>query len=268
MILEAKVEKSKNGSMFAQVRRQKILDSLRVLRSVKVKDLKSNFGVTAITINRDLKELENEGLLKCVHGGAVLPRTDMRELQFSKREVVNADLKKAIAKVAARYVTEHMSVFLDGSTTAACLGHQLRLIPLLSIVTDSLSAFLDLQEANQMEVNLLGGVLQHDGNTVGGPLAQRNVANMYFEVCFFSAACFDEGGIYNLFPTGVQVKESAIVQSKKVILIADSTKYGKRGVWKLADWSHIDIVVSDNRLPESAKTMLEANNCQVVLAPV
>jgi DeoR/GlpR family transcriptional regulator of sugar metabolism len=247
-------------------RRAKILEKLRVHQKVKVKDLKRAFDVSAMTIHRDLKDLQSEGLIKCVHGGAVFPQHTTNTLLFSKREVANADLKRAIAQNAIRHVKSGMSIFLDGSTTIVSLARLIREVPSLSIVTDSLSAFIELQRTHGIEVNILGGVLQGDENTVGGPIASKNVSEMYFDVCFFSAECFSQEGIYNRFPTGVEVKQLVVKRSQKVILLADSTKNGNKGVWKLCDWNSISLFITDDKLPSSFKEYLENHDCCVELA--
>jgi DeoR/GlpR family transcriptional regulator of sugar metabolism len=247
-------------------RRSKILDRLRIEKKIRVKDLKEDFGVSAMTIHRDLKDLESEGLIKCVHGGAVFPEHTAKELLFSSRIVTNADLKQSIAQAAINLVSSGMSIFLDGSTTSLSLARLLKSIPGLSIVTDSLSAFFELQRARGIEVNILGGVLQGDENTVNGPIPKKIVSDMYFDLCFFSAACFDGKGIYNLVPTGVVVKNTAVQQSKKAILLADSTKSNKKGVWKLCDWESISLLITDSKLPITLKNQIEGIGCQIELA--
>jgi DeoR/GlpR family transcriptional regulator of sugar metabolism len=255
-------------NMLVQVRRSKILDILRAEQTVKVKDLKKEFDVSAMTINRDLKGLESEGLVKCVHGGAVLPHQILNELLFSKRVVKNADLKQAIARIAIECISSDMSIFLDGSTTAVSLARLVKSIPGLSIVTDSLSIFFELQRTSGIEVNILGGVLQGDENTVGGPIAQKNVTEMHFDLCFFSAACYDNEGAYNLFSTGVEVKQIAIKRSKNAILLADSTKYGRKGVWSLCNWDNIRFIVTDQKISETFTKQMQTRNCEVITAPI
>jgi DeoR/GlpR family transcriptional regulator of sugar metabolism len=258
--------KSKNSEhVLAHVRRSKILDRLRLHQKVRVKDLKEEFDVSSMTIYRDLKDLESEGLVKCVHGGAVFPQHTANELLFTTRIITNADLKQAIAQSAIKYVTPGISIFLDGSTTVLSLARMLRSVPGLSVVTDSLSGFFELQRARGIEVNILGGVLQGDENTVDGPIAKKIVTDMHFDLCFFSAACFDAEGIYNQVPTGVVVKNAAIRQSKKVILLADSTKSNSKGVWKLCDWNSISLLISDKKLSDSLKGKIESYGCQVEL---
>lgn len=248
------------------IRREKILDLLRREEQVKVNDLTERLGVTSMTVWRDLKALEQNELLVCVHGGAVLPINSTDELLYSKRKIVNADLKNTIGKTAAQLIHSGLNIFLDGSTTAVSFAKCIKGIPDICVFTDSLSVFFELQKTSSLRVILLGGELQPDENTLSGSVTMDNLSKKVFDFYFFSAAGFSLDGIYNKMPTGFETKQTALMRSKTSVLLADSTKYEMTGSWKLCELNQIDILATDDNLSKNTVKKIEEENVKVILA--
>jgi DeoR family transcriptional regulator of aga operon len=245
-------------------RQDEILNILRRDGQVRIGHLSEKFGVTSMTVWRDLKSLEKKEALVCVHGGAVLPENRPEELLYSKRKIVNADLKNAIGLRASELVHSGLSIFLDGSTTAVAFAKNIKQIPNLVVFTDSLSVFFELQKTPSLQVILLGGELQLDENTLSGPLTLNNLRDMVFDYCFFSAAGFALEGAYNKLPTAFETKKLAITRSKTVVLLADSTKYDNLGSWQLCHWNQINTLVSDDSLSEDIAKKIETQGTKVI----
>jgi len=250
------------------IRREKILDMLRQDKQIKVNILTEKLGVTSMTVWRDLKALEKKNLLVCVHGGAVLPTNSTDELLYSKRKILNADLKNFIGKIASQLIHSGLNIFLDGSTTAVAFAKYIKNIPDLCIFTDSLSVFFELQKISSLRVILLGGELQPDENTLSGPVTIDNINRIVFDYCFFSAAGFSLDGVYNTLPTGFETKQIAMQRTKKSVLLIDSTKYSTIGSWQLCQLNQIDILVTDQNLQKNIITKIQKAGVKVLASPV
>lgn len=248
------------------VRQEKILDILRQDKQIRIRPLIKEFGVTTMTIRRDLKALEKKGMLVCVHGGAVPPEDNSGEMLFSKRKVINADLKNAIGYRAAQLVHPGSNIFVDGSTTAVAFVKYLKKTTNLCVVTDSLSVFFELQTKPFIQTILLGGMLQTDRNTLSGTLTLDNLSKMVFDYCFFSTAGYTLEGIYNVSPTGVETKRTAILNAKHRVLLADSTKYNRKGSWQICQWDQIDTMVTDKGIDNNLIEKLRGVGVDVLTA--
>ena len=114
-----------------------------------------------------------------------------------------------------------------------------------------------------IELVLLGGTLERDGNTFDGLLAVENARRIQVDCCFFSATGFSDEDVVNSGMIGSQVKQLMIRNARKVVLLADSTKYGKRGIIKLCRWSDVDVFIADCGLPEPARAAIRAAGTEV-----
>ena len=249
-----------------ETRKRIIYDLLTRKGSVTIVELARDLGVTDMTVRRDIAAMEKEGSLRRVHGGAVAIEGATMETSFTARRVKSRNQKVAIAKRAAGLLDSANALFIDGSTTCSELA---RLLPSGSgrqIVTDSLSVLLELNGRPGLELILLGGTLDQDGNTFDGVLAVENAGRIKVDLCFFSANGFDPEGVFNAGMIGSQVKQIMIRNSRRSVLLADSTKWGAGGMFKLCDWAEVDVLVSDSDIaPETAEN-LRGRHTEVIIA--
>ena len=256
--------------MQAETRKWKIYESLRQHGSVHVTELRKAFSASDMTIRRDLQSMAQAGLLKRVHGGAVLADADEAEQPFRNRQVEELDRKLIIAALARGMVSEGQTIFLDGSTTCYELAKQLANDAGVRVVTNSLAVLLELRGRSQLEVTSLGGVIEQDGNTLDGPLAIDNAEQLSVDVCFFSAYGFTSRGISNPGLIGTSIKKAMIRNAQRSILLADATKFGRKGFIKFCNWSDVDMLVSDSlseqELEPIAKQSVEIMVPQAVAA--
>ena len=252
--------------MLCATRQNIIYDYIRKNKEVNVNDLTQKFDVTDMTIRRDLSRLQNMGLIKRTHGGAVIFETNVKESSFVSRSITNLDKKKRIAAGASELIGDGLSIFIDGSTTGSELAMLLPAAKGLTIFTNSLAVLSQLKSANCADnVIVIGGELSNDGNTFDGAIAVDVVSKLYVDLLFFSCGGFNKNGISNTGLIGTQIKKSMLTHSKQHILLADSTKYDSQWLYMLCDWSMVDVLISDSELDTAAIDMLKNLDVELIL---
>jgi DeoR/GlpR family transcriptional regulator of sugar metabolism len=251
-----------------ETRKRMIFDLLLQKETVSVAELSRLLSVSDMTVRRDIRSMEKEGLLKQVHGGAVRLQNNDTEEPFSARRVEQLERKQAIAREALSWSQDNESFYIDGSTTCSELSRLLRGRGRHTVVTDGLSVLNELGGCPGIELVLLGGTLERDGNTFDGLLAVENARRIQVDCCFFSATGFSDEDVVNAGMIGSQVKQLMIRNARKVVLLADSTKYGRSGIFKLCRWSDVDILFTDCDLPDSARSAIRAAGTEVRVAEI
>ncbi len=239
-------------------RRDVIKDLLNAKGEVFLKDLETAFpGCSTMTLRRDLKFFEEEGLVKRTRGGAVaLSRLSMAaEDIYSRRALENTDAKALIAKKAAGYVESGRSLFVDSGTTMMMFAKQ---IPddFVSLLTSGPNIALELIKKAKPTVMLIGGQLSRNTISVSGVNASAFLSGVNIDTAFMAASGFS---LQNGFTSGTYsecaLKQDVLKRASKVIMLMDSTKAGKSLPYTFGTLSDIDVLVSDGELPQ---TMLNA----------
>ena len=254
-----------------ETRKQKIINLINKNGTITTIELKSILGVSEMTVRRDITAMAKESLLKRVYGGAVALNSEYEDKSFIdsfvKRQVVEARKKQAIARRALPFLIDGEAIYIDGSTTCSELT---KLIPTINkniqVVTNSMNVLVQLHNITNIELVFLGGVLDKDGNTFDGILTVENAQKIMVDYCFFSAKGFSIDCINNGVMIGSQVKQLMIKQARMRILLADSTKFGKIGLFKLCGWSDVDVLISDDALIESELETIKKQNTDIHLA--
>jgi DeoR/GlpR family transcriptional regulator of sugar metabolism len=249
-------------------RHQRIMALLRENASVSCLELRSVFGVTAMTVWRDLRELEELGLLKRVRGGARLATTAVGEPEFeSKTSAANYAKQRIAACAVAHFILEGETVALEGGTTVASL---VDLLPSarISILTNSLPVALRVRALRpNLPVKLPGGWLsQVSGNMVGFDTL-RFIEKQRASICFLSATGFDaELGPTDPNPLEIEVKRALAAISGRVVLLMDSRKFGTRSAAVMIHLRHLHAVVTDAPPPPEISTRLAEHGIEVLIA--
>lgn len=215
--------------LFVAERRRAILDQLRLNGRVSVKVLSDMMRVSTVTIRHDLRALEEDGLLERTYGGAVVRSSEtprLTELSFAVRNAKELDAKEAIAAVAASMVRENYSIALDASTTAYALVPYLKTLTQITIVTNNLIIAQSFLDHPTIEVLIPGGRLRKDSvSIVGHPDGLPDV-NLNFG--FFGAwGVSVQGGISDIDPDEVAMKQAMMARCVKTVIIADASKWGQ-----------------------------------------
>jgi DeoR/GlpR family transcriptional regulator of sugar metabolism len=235
-------------------RQQSILDLLKEQKKLGVGELAGRFGVSEMTIRRDLRMLEDQSLLTRTHGGVVNTRKVSFEQFLGERMNVHLDAKRAIARRASQLVEPGDTIILDTGTTVFQLSNALENIPDLTIATPSLAAAANLFGRQTARIIVLGGYLKPWSPDLIGTLTEDNVANLHFRKAFLGADGIDPAsGFFCNDLASANVVRQIIKASDKVFVLADSSKIGVKSLIKYAEFGDVDVFVTDGRDPAKAR---------------
>ena len=245
--------------MYAPERRHEILRLARERGRVDVPSLAEEFDVTPETVRRDLKALDRAGLIRRVHGGA-LPagRLDF-EPDLATRDAVAATEKDRIARAALDLLPAEGTVVMDAGTTVARLAAALPLDTRLTVVTHALPVAARLAEYPDLTLHLVGGRLRHRTRAAVDGWALRAYAEINADVVVIAANGFSpEHGLTTPDLAEAAVKRAMLAAGRRVVLLADSGKFGMRHFARFGDLRQVDLIVTDEGLsPEDARACAE-----------
>ncbi len=232
--------------MLPAERRARIVAAVRAQRAVRVTTLSGDLGVSEITIRRDLRLLEREGVLARTHGGAVRRQELTDEPWHEENAVSHAAEKERIARAAAAMIEPRDTVFLGSGTTVV---HMLRHIaPDLEarVVTHSLAAASEARGL-RLELVFLGGLYRPGLDAVEGSWPLDMIAHFYADKTFLGADCLDSRAGLTTPSIAVAAIELAMIRRTRgeVVVLADSSKFGLVGAVVICPLDQIDVVLVD-----------------------
>jgi len=251
-------------------RRSQIADIVQQLGAVRVQDLAARFQVSSVTIRSDLAQLEREGMLVRDRGGAVARgavNATVRTLTaFEQRTELHHEQKQRIGQVAARLVTPGDSIIIDAGTTTVQMVPHLRRATPLTVVTNGLNVAAELRSVGA-DVLLLGGSLNYTSLSTLGPIAEQSLAELTVQKLFLAAQAIDlQAGLTDTTPEIAQVKRAMVRAARQVILLADSSKWGKVGFIKVIALQQVHTVITDSELPAASQSALERLGIELIVA--
>ncbi|MEZ5775024.1 MAG: DeoR/GlpR family DNA-binding transcription regulator [Hyphomicrobiaceae bacterium] len=253
-------------------RRARILDLVAGAGFMSVGDIAHATGVSIITVRRDLAALEAEAVLRRTHGGAVptQPRSadpfDLIEPLFEARLRRNMTQKDAIAARAARLIEPDETIALDVGTTALAFARALRSRKDVRVVTNNLRAAGVLSDKS-IEVYVLGGRVRGREQAVGGARAVAEVAEHWFQTAVIGVSGRQRGRPVRLFARGYRGEAGDyIARASRVIVLADSSKFMRRALVRIAPLSAIGTLVCDRPPGGRLVTALAKAGVAVALA--
>ena len=228
---------------FAEQRRRKIADLVRRAGSVRLADLVQPFGVSEPTLRKDLTALEQEGLLRRTHGGAIAIET--RPISTNDaRKAHNIQAKRAIAEVCAGLVAEGQSVFLDSGTTIEVLAEHLDR-DAVNVLTNSVGVAMAVAERPRIRHTLLGGEYQRVGDSLSGAITVETLSRFHVDTAFIGVSGITPQGIFTVEVAEGHVKQAAIEAARRVVVPLDTSKVGYQAFYHLAPLDIIDDVVTE-----------------------
>ncbi len=246
--------------MLAGQRQLLILEQVRLRGAVRVAELTELLDVSDMTIRRDLDVLAASGLVAKVHGGATVPgRLSADEPGFEVKSHRQLDEKEAIAEAAAALVEPGQAVGLTAGTTTWRLAHHLRGIPDLTVVTNSIQAanVLHRDRRPDLTVILTGGV-RTPSDALVGPVAVTTLRSLHVDVLFMGVhGMTADAGFTTPNLLEAETDQAFVVSAERVVVTADHTKWGVRGLSRIVRLDEVRTLVSDGGLPADARTILE-----------
>jgi DeoR/GlpR family transcriptional regulator of sugar metabolism len=245
--------------MLAQQRQSAILEMVRRHGGVRVSQLVRQFGVSDMTIRRDLEALADRGLVDKVHGGATVAGPgSTEEPGFDAKSVRQRNEKAAIAERAAKLVEPGTAIALSAGTTTAVLATHLVDVPGLTIVTNSIPVADTLYHARRPDqtVVLTGGI-RTPSDALAGPVAEAAISSLNVDMLFL--------GVHGMSPrtgfTTPNLMEAGtdrllVAAARRLVVLADHTKWETVGIATIAPLDDADIVITDSGLASEARTLL------------
>ncbi|GAB2835629.1 DeoR/GlpR family DNA-binding transcription regulator [Streptomyces sp. NPDC054796] len=251
--------------MYAPERQQEILRLAHERGRVDVPSLAAEFQVTPETVRRDLKALDRSGLVRRVHGGAIpAGRLDF-EPDLSERESSATEEKDRIAQAAVEELPSEGSVLLDAGSTTARLAAAIPVEADLTVVTHALPLAARLADHPGIDLHVVGGRVRHRTRAAVDAWALRTLAEINADVLFLATNAFSlDGGLTTPDLAEAAVKRALIAAAGgtspggwgKVVLLADSTKFGRTHFARFGDLSHVDLLITDTGLsPDDARAI-------------
>ncbi|MEU8879671.1 DeoR/GlpR family DNA-binding transcription regulator [Streptomyces hydrogenans] len=247
--------------MFAAERRQLILEMVRANGAVSLRELARVVQTSEVTVRRDVRALEAEGLLDRRHGGAVLPGGFTRESGFPQKSHLATAEKTAIADVAASLVEEGEAIVVGAGTTTQELARRLARVPGLTVVTNSLLVAQALAHANRVEVVMTGGTLRGSNYALVGSGAEQSLQGLRVSRAFLSGSGLTaERGLSTSNMLSASVDRALVQAAAEVVVLADHTKLGTDTMFQTVPTDVITRLVTDEPPPhdERAATELQA----------
>ncbi len=231
--------------MFQKQRYEEIYAILQERQSATVQYLQHHLHVSEATIRRDLADMETQGLLQRVWGGAMLHTTADKDPPTFVRVKANNEKKAKIAAIASRLIRESSSIFLDASTTVMHLVPYFAKFRQLIFITNGLQIQQMLLERGDSNIYLIGGQVFEKRLTTGH-MAISAVEQLHTDILFFSCSGISvESGITGIEAKSCEVCGEMMKHTSKRVLLCDSTKAGLSFLWHMADFSQMDYVIMD-----------------------
>lgn len=247
------------------LRRERLREFLRENGAATIRELSAEFPeVSLMTIHRDLDALEAEGCVLKMRGGArYIAESPKSEAAFPIRAVENMEAKERIAAMAVAGIREGMSVFIDAGTTAMAVA---RAIPDLNInvFTSAPNVALTVAEKPQPSVNLCGGLLNRRNMALSGPNSLDYFDKVNLDVAFLVASGYTQkAGFTCGKETEAQVKLKVIAKASRVVMLMDSSKYGRVLPFTFAVPDDIDELLTDRTFDEAFAAYMAEHNVTV-----
>ncbi|MEU6989710.1 DeoR/GlpR family DNA-binding transcription regulator [Streptomyces sp. NPDC046465] len=232
--------------MFAAERRQLILEMVRANGAVSLRELARVVQTSEVTVRRDVRALEAEGLLDRRHGGAVLPGGFTRESGFPQKSHLATAEKTAIADLAAGLVEEGEAIVVGAGTTTQELARRLARVPGLTVVTNSLLVAQALAHANRVEVVMTGGTLRGSNYALVGSGAEQSLQGLRVTRAFLSGSGLTaERGLSTSNMLSASVDRALVQAAAEVVVLADHTKLGTDTMFQTVPTDVITRLVTD-----------------------
>lgn len=252
--------------MLYNERAELILQQLQLQSTVKVTELSQQLGVSVDTIRRDLKAMEQEGLIKCVRGGACLPESIISFSNFTGREIINSEWKREIARKALGYIREGDVVALNAGTTNTVLAQELiTLNRKFTVVTNNHAAVSILMQNPAIRLISVGGEIDPQEKSTFGTVCEREFGQYYPDIAFLSVNAVDSREGF----TDFRFAEIGVIQllariSRKVIALMDTSKLGKCSKRKALSLDQVDLLLMNDPVSEEVKEKYKKKGIEIL----
>jgi DeoR family transcriptional regulator, aga operon transcriptional repressor len=247
-------------------RHQHIITKLRKEGNVKVIDLCSELNVSSVTIRKDLKLLEDKDLLFRTHGGGTMSNPYTADKPVKEKEKIQSGEKLNIGEAAASLVEPNDCILIASGTTVLSLAKNIYPQGSLTVITAALNVAMELIRHPEIEVIQLGGILRKSSSSVTGNYAEKILEDFSCSKLFLGVDGIDlEFGLTTTNMMEAQLNKKMIKASQKTIVLADSTKFGKRGFGKICGLEDIEQIITDSGISDHMVESLKGLGIEITI---
>lgn len=251
-------------------RHEEIVKLVNALGEVSVDELADKLGMSKETVRRDLVNLDATGRIHKFHGGARTPRNGVSETlgegPFAARMSENQDRKRVIAQAAASLLVPGDSLFLDTGTTTLLFAETIASMSRLTVITNSSRIASIIAAEPDHKVFLIGGAYSHDASETVGTLAVEQILRFRARYAFLTVGAIDQSGLLDFDESETQIARAMIERVETVNVLADSSKFSKRGIFEVAPWAQVDRLISDDHPPKAIADAMAGAGTELLIA--
>ena len=259
---------SEEPALFTPERRQQIVRMLEAEQRVTVPELSQHFAVSEVTIRKDLTWLEAQGQVVRTHGGAILTSADSTtsEIVFDKRERLQSEQKERIGEAAAKYVQDGETIALDASTTALAMAQFLLSKRELTVVTNGVRTGMELIQAPNVSVLMLGGMLRQESFSLVGTWGRAVLQQVHISKAFVGARGLTlREGLTDVNGEEVELKRAIVDAAKEVIAVIDRSKWDQVTLATFCPLERLTRIITDSQAPAHMVKQVRKLGIEVVV---
>lgn len=247
-------------------RRKNIIETLMKQGFVRASQLAQDYGVNIATIRRDLKSLSEEYKIELCYGGAKLVGSSfVLEQRMDEKVSQNVEAKMRIAQKAAALIADGDSIALNAGSTVNKILDYLADLSSLTLVTPGLNIAVKASQLPFVNLIIPGGVFRHSSEVLEGAQTEQFLNEIYVDKAFFGATAIDlEMGWTHPLITEVAINRILMKNARKKFLVADTSKFDKVSLAKIADLSEFDAIITDGPLPPHFEEYVLQNKMEVI----
>ncbi|MBY3468690.1 DeoR/GlpR transcriptional regulator [Rhizobium laguerreae] len=247
-------------------RRQAIMDLLVDQRMVDLEDLADRFGVSKMTIHRDLDDLEEAGMLRKVRGGATIEAGNQFESDFRFRQQQEGDAKNRMAEAALELIEPGMTVMINDGSMASILGDMLVSKRPLTVITNNAAIIDRLKAESGINLIAVGGTYSVKFNGYFGVVAEQALARLSADVAFISTPAISGSRVYHMDDDVIRAKRAMIASASRKCLLVNHQRFNHTALHVFADINEFELVITDQEPPADAREILTKANVPLRVA--
>ena len=248
-------------------RHEFILKSLKEKGKVSIDWICETMKVSSVTIRKDLKVLEDKNLLFRIKGGASANNPYAIDRPILVKESINNEEKQKIAKEAIKLIKNNDSIMIGSGTTVFAMAKNLESSQPLTVITPALKVGLELSNKPNIEVLQLGGLIRSNSSSVSGQYAINILKEISCGILFLGADGIDlDFGVSISNLPEASLNQKMIETAQKLAILADSSKFGKRGLGKICELLDVDYIITDNKVSSSTVKTIEELGIKILIA--
>lgn len=253
--------------MIKKKRQAQIMEVLLKEESIAVTDLAELLDVSQVTIRKDLTELEQANKLYRSHGKAIIINPFTFNRSVNEKEKIAVEQKEAIGREAAKLIDKDDSIIIASGTTIHALARNIKPKHRLTVVSASLPASDILSQDENNDIIQLGGMVRHSSLSVVGQYSKQILENCSFSKLFIGVDGIDfDFGFTTTDMREAELNQQMMRAAQKVIVLADSTKFGRRGFAKIGNIDDIDLIITDAGVSANVINQINDHGIDYIIA--